>query len=119
MSVRSDNLRASSAKMIRSYGKAVIYKKVTPGTYNPATRTATPTTSTVSVRAVLSAVQRASDRDGVQVGDLKLTVSALDVANPNPGDRVIIDSKEWAVIGVAPVYCDDDPVTYKLHARRT
>jgi hypothetical protein len=119
MSARSDNLRASSQKMINSYGKLVSYSSNTPGTYNTATGRMSSSSTSKSIRAVLSKVQRVSDKDGVQVGDLRLTVAALDLASPKPGDTITIDSNVWSVIEADPVYCDDDPVTFKLIARRT
>jgi hypothetical protein len=32
---------------------------------------------------------------------------------------VTIDGNVWSVVEADPVYCDDDPVTFKLIARRT
>lgn len=120
MSGRSRAMRDSAARLIRGSGKLVSYVLVTPGEYSTATGKATVTKTATDIRAVLSAVTKVYDKqDGSQIGDMKATVSALDVTNPTPGDRMLIDGNEWAVVGVSPVYFEDDPVTYKLHVRRT
>lgn len=120
MSARSDNLRNSAARLIRTNGKLISYVVVTPGTYNTATSRATVAKTTTDIKAVLSRVTKAYDaKDGYQLGDLRVTVAALDVAAPTLGDRLMIDTEEWAVVGVNPVYFESDAVTYKIHARRT
>jgi hypothetical protein len=52
---------------------------------------------------------------GIQQGDAQ--VLTLSDVNPRPGDRVVVDTKSWQVIGVTPVYNQSDLIGYNLWVR--
>lgn len=87
--------RKIAASQVKKFGNPVTYTRTTPGTYDPATGTATPTTADYSVYALWEEY-RAGQVDGstVRATDRKAVIPALLLEDagmtgePEPGDKV-------------------------------
>ena len=96
---------------------SVTYRHITPGAYNPATGTQTPTVTTQSVSVLLvDYVAREIDGQVIQPGDQKV-LCPQSYLSPAPAllDEIVIGSDTWAVVRVA-----NDPANamWELQVRR-
>ena len=113
--------RRAATKLIGQFGRSIILTTVTAGAYNPATGSATPTTSNANVKAIIEEYKGFDiANDLAQAGDKKVTVSAADLAaKPSPVDRLTIDGLVFTVVGVQAVSSGALDALYILQARLT
>lgn len=120
----ADRLRATSSRMIHRFGEDVTYKQIAESSYDPATGTSTPTSTSIPVKAL----SVASDSDyiigenkeyGPSGQDLKsklilyLAASDLGIV-PQTNDLVTLRSADWQVVGVSTLAAAGQDVVYKL-----
>jgi hypothetical protein len=111
-------LRKVASKLMARFGGVATLRRIIPGVYNPATGTATETTSDTELRGVLEDVALREVNDLIQAGDKRLIVAAADTAAvPTTADRVIISSRSLQVIEVRTIEQDNEPITYELILR--
>ena len=111
-------LRKVASKLMAKFGGVATIRRVTPGVYNPATGTASETTSDTALRGVLEDVNVREVNDLIQSGDKRLTVAAADVAAvPSTADRVLIGGITHQIIRVTTVEQDNTAITHELILR--
>jgi len=114
----STALRKAASKLMAKFGGTATIRRITLGSYDPATGTAAETTADTSVRGVLEDVNLREVNDLIQAGDKRLTIAAADVANaPTPADKVLIASVVHQIISVATTEQDNTAITYELILR--
>jgi hypothetical protein len=109
-------------RLINKFGRAATYKRITAGAYNSATGTASSSTVSTAVTAVLldyaqsvynqpSTLIKAGDRRAYLAGDAVATT-------PKPGDILDFGSEAFTVVGI-PVLLNPGGTTvvYELHLR--
>lgn len=100
--------------------RSIVYRKVTSvGTYDPATGTQTPNTSTSTVSGLVSEVslREVQNSNGIlQVGDLKVWIPQSDLAGPlSTDDRLSIAGVNHMILQVTE---DPTQTVWRLTARR-
>lgn len=107
--------RADAADMLAEFGQAVTLTRITPGTYDPATGTSTPTTSTQAGKGVIlplgTMMRRAmmANGDNIIEGDQELFLSALTATNgvltvPHVNDTVTDSAGAvWTITAIDPL----------------
>ena len=112
------SLRATASKLMAKFGGTATIRRVTTGTYNPVTGTASESISDTTVKGVVEDVNAREVNDLVQAGDRRLTIAAADVnAAPTTADKVVISSVVHQVIRVTTIEQDNQPITYELILR--
>lgn len=115
-------LRVVSQKVIDKFGKSVTLRIVTAGDFDPDTLTASNTDSDQTVNAVLTRPgggAQFSESGTIRLGDRMVTIPAKNLTTaPNTSSLVVIDSKEYEVVEVNPVYSGDEVAIYELLVRR-
>lgn len=104
MSFYSD-IASTADEILREFGSVATLTRVTPGTYDPATGTSTPTTAMVSViAAVFDYDREAINGTLILQGDKQVFVSAIG-ATPAPaaGDIFTWQTVAYTVIAVKPL----------------
>jgi len=114
----STALRKAASKLMAKFGGTATIRRITLGSYDPATGTAAETAADTAVRGVLEDVNLREVNDLIQAGDKRLTIAAADVANaPTPADKVLIASVVHQIISVATTEQDNIAITYELILR--
>lgn len=117
--------RQEAADMIAEFGQAVTLTRIAAGTYDPATGTSTPTTSTQAGKGVilpLSAFRKGGDN--IIEGDQQLLLSALkadgSVLTVPHVDDTVTDSASvvWSLIAIDPLSPAGAAILYDCIARR-
>lgn len=116
-------LRAVSQKVIDKFGQSVTLRIVTAGAYDPTTRSATNTDTDQTVNGIVMkpslGSSQFSENGGVRLGDRLVTIPAKNLTTaPDTSSLVVIDSKEYEVVEVNPVYSGDEVAIYELLVRR-
>ena len=112
------SLRATASKLMAKFGGTATIRRVTTGTYNPVTGTASESISDTTVKGVVEDVNAREVNDLVQAGDRRLTIAAADVnATPTTADKVVISSVVHQVIRVTTIEQDNQPITHELILR--
>ena len=112
------SLRATASKLMAKFGGTATIRRVTTGTYNPVTGTASESISDTTVKGVVEDVNAREVNDLVQAGDRRLTIAAADVnAAPTTADKVVISNVVHQVIRVTTIEQDNQPITHELILR--
>lgn len=101
--------------------QTITLTSVVAGVYDPATGSASPSTSAQDVQAVVEDYKGLALLPGsnIQAGDKKVTVAALNVtAAPKPGDSVTAGGITYAVVSVATTQPGSTAVIYELQCRK-
>lgn len=113
------NAVATALRLLNKYGKQITYTHVTAGIYNPATGSATATTSAITPKVYVdvftgdkfwSNLIVAGDRKVLAAGDSFTTV-------PKPGDTLTIGAVIFTVLAVKPLYSGNSVALYEIAAR--
>jgi hypothetical protein len=120
--------RKVAYKTINKFGKSLVLTRLTVGTYDTATATATNTTSTTNFKAVVEEwAQTKRAADGISgtglaymPNDKVLTIAALGFSKPLPGDTIPIDGETFTIPekGVETVYSGELAALYIVVARK-
>lgn len=119
---QSARFTAMALRLINQRGATVAYTEVTPGTtYDADTGDTAVTKKTRNVKAVAVEMKETNADRGVVAGDLRLTVAGFTFNGraPTPGDRVMWQGFEYAVVTKWPTYAEDKAVCIDILARRT
>lgn len=118
MAVLDRVMRNLAVKLSDIFGKAVEVTLSYPGSYDPATRSTSPTTVEQTVRGVLGAYRVDQFGDQIQQNDLPLFLPARDLERPRPGDLVTVDGKALRVIDVRSHYSGAEIALYECQVRQ-
>ena len=112
--------RNTASKMLTKFGKRITLSRITEGVYNPATGdVGNPILSTLIVYALIKDYKGIDLVSGViQQGDRKVTIPALGVAEPQPLDKVTIDSLVYSVISVRSVWSGEQAAMFEMQVRK-
>ena len=114
----SSPLRKVASKLMAKFGGVATIRRITVGTYDPATGTAAETAADTVVRGVLEDVNIREVNDLIQAGDKRLTIAAADLANaPITADEVLIASVVHQIIKATTTEQDNTAITYELILR--
>lgn len=114
----ADSLRKTASKLVKRFGGDVTFRVITVGAYDPATGTASETTSDTTIKGVLEDVNAREINDLVQAGDRRLTVAAADLsAAPKISDKVLIGGVTHQIIRVETIEQDNQAITHELILR--
>ena len=114
------DLQADAAGLLAEFGQQVMLRRQQPGSYDPATGTASVTIADTFGPAVIldySGYELANNAS-IQTGDKRGLLSAVDMPQPMPGDLIYIDSVQWAVKASTSVAPAGTAVLYDAHVRR-
>ena len=107
---------ATATRLLERFGAAATIKRSTPGAYNPATGTMTPTVTThATTAAVFAFDQKYIDGTLVQAGDQRAYLAPAVV--PQQGDALTWDGRDWQVVAVKPVSPAGVPVLFEAQLR--
>jgi hypothetical protein len=116
------SVRKAAQRVIRKVGTSVIFRRVTPGVYNPATRTVGNATTDYDVKLRFDGF---SDREtlaaagSIKSGDRKGLIAAADLPIvPVPRDQVVLDELVYDVVKVDQDTAQDLAAIYVLQLRR-
>jgi len=110
-------------RLIELQGKTVTFRLYPTAAYNPATGETSLGDAVDYQKKIIPPYPYRSqyiDGDLVQVGDMQTGIAASGLEFvPEPSTmKVILDSKEWKIVHVQPVYSKDQVVLYMLQLRR-
>ena len=111
-------LRKAAQSILGAVGTTVTIRRVTLGTYDVATGTATDLTIDTAVKGRLDEYTSRELNDYVLLGDRKLIVAAADLGFvPTPKDKVLVDTAIYDVVRVVGIMGRDMLVTYEMQIR--
>ena len=117
MSIAS-SLKKAASKTIKALGGDITYRRVTTGIYNPTTGSMSEVKTDVSIKGVVSNVQRSEVTDLVSSQDKRLTISAGDITfTPTTFDRVVISGTEYEVIQINTSEQDNVAISFDFFLR--
>lgn len=112
--------RATADKLIGKFGKQVTLTRVTEGSYNPATgEMSAGSTTTQTVAALIkdfNGIEILSG--GIEKGDRKVSIAALNATEPQIGDTMTIDSLVYSVLAVKTTWSGEKAAVYELQVRK-
>ena len=105
------------------FGAAGTLTQATPGAFDPATGTASETTVTANVNAVMDAALKILgfkfSPDLIQSGDIMATISAKGLPFiPAPGDVLVVPQGTFVVKETRPTWVGSTAVAYELLVRK-
>lgn len=118
MAVLDRVMRNLAVRLSDTFGKAVTVTIQYPGSYDPATRSTSPTTADVAVTGVVGAYDVRQFGDQIQQNDLPLFLPARDIARPQPGDMVTLDGVVMRVVDVRAHYSGAEVALYECQVRQ-
>lgn len=115
-------LRPLARRLVDSFGKAITLRRVSKGTYDPATGSLTgQTTADYPTNGVVRALEEKHLKNTlVEAGDMEITVAAdgLDIAPDPSTDLVIVGLDTWDIISVEPIFSGELVALYNLIVRK-
>ena len=114
-----DGLLAVSKSLHQTFGRDVTLRRVTPGSFNTSTLSASETTADTTVQAVFDQF-RADELVGpIEAGDLKCTIHVPSSATePDVNDRIVDGSTVYDIVSVASQSATDQVAYHELALRR-
>lgn len=96
-------MRSLATNLLQAYGKAVTFKRITQGSYNPATGSVTTTTTTSTVYTILQNPDDTQLASGqYRVDQVIAMLSAAELGfEPTPNDKISIDGVDWNISKVS------------------
>jgi len=118
MTVLDAPLRRVAKSVIDRFGLDVTVQAIARATYNVTTGSATLTTTTTSLKGVLSEYRAHEIGDRIKAGDRKLSLAASAVsAAPDTEDRVVIGSAVYRIVDVVSHYSGAEVALYEVQLR--
>lgn len=113
-------MQASASRVLADRGRAMILRKLTPGTYSPTSGAVTQTaTDYPASGAQFPYPALLIDGTRIQRGDMKVLLSAEGLAmEPDTGDQLLIGGQVWAIVSAQAIGPDGTVVVWKLQVRR-
>jgi hypothetical protein len=96
-------MRSLATNLLQAYGKAVTFKRITQGSYNPATGSVSTTTVTSTVYTILQNPDDTQLASGqYRVDQVIAMLSAAELGfEPTPNDKISIDGVDWNISKVS------------------
>ena len=118
MSQFYDNLAATAARLLATYGQVFEFTRYAPGSYDPSTGTdgAGATTTYSGNAAVFDYKSREIDGTNILQSDIRLLAERLTTV-PERGDTVSIGGINYRVMRASPLAPGGVAVTYNLQLR--
>lgn len=115
-----ERMALTADRMLTSKGQPVTITRKTAGTYNPATGSATVTTTTQTGYGVIfDHGDRNVDGTLIQAGDKNLLLSAIGITVPELNDTVTVGGAVYTIVQPLKVICPATTVVmYELNLRR-
>jgi hypothetical protein len=112
--------RATADRLIGKFGKQVTLTRVTEGTYDPTTgELSGGSTTTQTVAALVKDFNGIELLSGaIQAGDRKVSIAALNAAEPQIGDTITVDSMVYNVLAVKTTWSGEKAAIYELQVRK-
>lgn len=110
------NLAATARRRLTQFGTDATLTRVTTGDYDPATGTASQTTTTYSCKAVrFYYAQRDVDGTNIRVGDQRIYMAAT--VMPQTGDTIALGDRTYVVVTATSIDPALTAVLYDVQAR--
>ena len=106
-----DKLKPTATRLINDFGKNISIKRITEGVYNVETGTITNTETIINLIGVISS-PKINEIDNTLIEKTDLIVTVSDVVSLE--DIVTIDSKDYTIKAVMPLYSGNLIAYYKL-----
>lgn len=112
-----ENLAATALRLLAKYGAPTTIQRVTIGAYNPATGTASNSTSNLTTTGLVRLYQnKLIDGERVKVGDKEVVLSNEQI--PLLSDKIIVDSVPWSIVNIREVNPAGTPIVYFAQIRK-
>lgn len=110
----------TASNLIMKFGKIITLSRQSKGIYDPATgELPASSISNLSVKALVKDYKPTEFISGtIETGDKKVTLAALNLAQPNVGDKVTIDLLDYTVIAVKTTWSGELAALYELQVRK-
>lgn len=107
-------MRSLATNLLQSYGKAVTFKRITQGTYNPDTGSVTTTTASSSIHIIMQNPNNAELATGqYRVDQVIAMISAEELGfSPTPNDKITIDGVDWNITSVSFISSGEQNAVY-------
>lgn len=114
-----DSFKTTAGVLLKAYGEALTFTRVTTGTFDPATGASTGDTTTTYISNCLFSSYNANEVDGSVIlsGDAKVLFDP-NATQPLIGDTVLKDSIVWRVVAVGFSQANGGTALYTLQVRR-
>lgn len=119
-----DGLAKTANTLIEKFGRQITLRFVTDSDdYDPSALAGTDSTSDQTVRAVADSYKaryrQLDSPEGWQEGDVLEFIAAEGLTRaPTTDDLLVIDSQEYEILHVHPIYAGETVALYQIHARR-
>jgi len=114
----SSSLRKTASKLMSKFGGEVTFRRVATGAYDPNTGTATPSTTTSTVKGVLENVLEREANDLIKGTDKKLTIAAADASfEPAVSDQVTVSGRIMQIVQVNKIEQDNTAIVFEIFLR--
>ena len=111
-------LKKAASKSIKALGGDITYRRVTTGIYNPTSGSMSEVKTDVSIKGVVSNVQKSEVTDLVSSQDKRLTISAGDITfTPTTFDRVVISGTEYKVVQINTNEQNNTAISFDIFLR--
>lgn len=112
-------IRNHALYLIDKLGREVTLRRVSAGAYNPATSSATNTTSDDAGKALLLKYSKdVIDGEVIRTDDRKCVFAATTLAvTPRPSDRIVYSGKQYIIKEVQEVYEAENVIIYICQVR--
>lgn len=118
MTALDKTLGKVATKVIAKYGSPITFKSITTGSYNPSTGSSATTTTSTVTKAVVEDYNPREFVDGlILMGDKKFTVAAAGITKPKPGDKIMLNGKDYAVIRVSEIWSGEEIAAFEVQGR--
>ena len=114
----ASSLQKVANKAISKFGGDITLQFVTTAAYDPATGTASESTTTATVKGVLEDVNAREVNDLVRSDDKKLTIAASSITStPGPDDKIVIGGVTHQVIRMETIEQDNTAIVFGFFLR--
>jgi hypothetical protein len=114
----ASSLQKVANKAISKFGGDITLQFVTTAAYDPATGTASESTTTATIKGVLENVSAREVSDLVRSDDKKLTIAASSISStPGPDDKIVIGGVTHQVIRMETIEQGNTAIVYVFFLR--
>lgn len=114
-----DEALATATALLKELGQPVTLTRVTVGTYNPATSSASSTTVNQTTSGVLLEIDLAQiDQTLIKTGDKRLLMSASGISQPQLDDSVAVNGRTYTIKHIKELNPAGTAVLYDCLVRR-
>ena len=98
---------------------SLLYVRVTPGAYDPATGTITNTETTFTKAGAITERRREEVQNGLERFEMDVWMALSDIAEEYPtyADHFVYESKTYKIMQIDPIYSGDKRYAVKCRAR--